>query len=114
MCKFIIEYQFKSLYDSLDKIMCIKSITYLIKYWHIGSSKKANATVAMTAVQMANNICIESKKKNMTSNDTEAPNGKHIACNESKVWIPDELALPDSSLSLVSSKFLSSSKAKLL
>ena len=63
---------------------------------------------------MANNICIESKKKNMTSNDTDAPNGKHIACNESKVWIPDELALDSSFLSLVSSRFLSSSNAKLL
>ena len=51
----------------------------------MGSSRKARATVAMTAVQMANNICIESKKKNMTSSETEAPSGKHIACSESRV-----------------------------
>ena len=44
----------------------------------------------MTAVQMAKSICIESKKKNMTSNDTEAPSGKHMACKESRVWIPLE------------------------
>ena len=42
----------------------------------------------MTAVQMANSICIESKKKNMTSREMEAPRGRHMACRESKVWIP--------------------------
>ena len=42
----------------------------------------------MTAVQMANSICIESKKKNMTSREMEAPRGRHMACSESKVWIP--------------------------
>ena len=65
----------------------------------MGSSKNARATVAMTAVQMANNICIESKKKNMTSRETEAPRGKHIACSESRVWIPlDPFDSPFSSL----------------
>jgi hypothetical protein len=39
----------------------------------------------MTAVQIAKSICIESKKKNMTSSDTEAPSGKHMACRESRV-----------------------------
>ena len=61
---------------------------YLVRYWHIGKRRNANATVAMTAVQIANSICIESKKKNMTSKDIEAPNGRHIACMESRVCIP--------------------------
>ena len=59
-----------------------------MRYWHMGNRRNANATVAITAVQIANNICIESKKKNMTSKDIEAPNGRHIACIESSVWIP--------------------------
>lgn len=77
-------------------------------YWHMGNSKNAKATVAMTtkkiktksvnnsfffilfklyslAVQTANSICIESKKKNMTSKDMEAPSGKHRACIVSNV-----------------------------
>ena len=54
----------------------------------MGKRRNAKATVAITAVQIANNICIESKKKNMTSNDIEAPNGRHIACIESSVCIP--------------------------
>ena len=54
----------------------------------MGNRRNASATVAMTAVQMANSICIESKKKNMTSNDIEAPSGRHIACIESNVWMP--------------------------
>ena len=61
------------------------SVFYLIRYWHMGNRRNASATVAMTAVQMAKSICIESKKKNMTSNDIEAPNGRHIACIESNV-----------------------------
>ena len=59
-----------------------------MRYWHIGSKRNAKATVAITAVHIANNICIESKKKNMTSSDIEAPNGRHIACIESRVCIP--------------------------
>ena len=43
----------------------------------------------MTAVHIANSICIESKKKNMTNNEIEAPRGKHIACKESKVCMPE-------------------------
>jgi hypothetical protein len=39
----------------------------------------------MIAVQMANSICIESKKKNMTKRETEAPRGKHMAWMESRV-----------------------------
>ena len=54
----------------------------------MGNRRNASATVAMTAVQMAKSICIESKKKNMTSSDIEAPNGRHIACIESRVCIP--------------------------
>ena len=56
----------------------------------MGKRRKARATVAITAVQIANSICMESKKKNITSKETEAPNGKHMACKESSVWIPDE------------------------
>ena len=41
--------------------------------------------MAIMAVQMANNICIESKKKNMTKRETEAPRGKHMAWMESRV-----------------------------
>ena len=84
----------------------------------MGSNKNAKATVAMTAVQMAKSICMESKKKNMTSKEIEAPSGKHMACNESKVWIPLLLALSSlESLSLASRSVddvLSSSKARLL
>lgn len=50
-----------------------------MRYWHMGRSRKARATVAMTAVHEAKSICIESKKKNMTSKEMEAPNGRHIA-----------------------------------
>merc|ERR1711899_78106 len=60
----------------------------LMRYWHIGSKRKAKATVAITAVHIANNICMESKKKNITNNEIDAPKGKHIACNESKVCMP--------------------------
>ena len=51
----------------------------------MGKSRNARATVAMTAVQEAKSICMESKKKNMTNREMEAPNGKHIACSESRV-----------------------------
>jgi hypothetical protein len=37
------------------------------------------------AVQMANSICIESKKKNMTNKEMLAPRGKHRACIVSRV-----------------------------
>ena len=60
-----------------------------MRYWHMGRSRKARATVAMTAVQLAKSICMESKKKNITRSEMDAPNGRHMACNESKVWIPD-------------------------
>ena len=82
----------------------------------MGKSRNAKATVAITAVQIANNICIESKKKNMTSKDIEAPNGRHIACIESSVWIPlfdlpsfppdDELSESPSSLDSSPSKII--------
>lgn len=51
----------------------------------MGRSKNASATVAMIAVQTANNICIESKKKNITNNDTDAPSGRQRACIVSNV-----------------------------
>lgn len=54
-------------------------------YWHMGRSKNANATVAIIAVHTANSICIESKKKNITNNDTDAPNGRQSACIVSNV-----------------------------
>ena len=63
-------------------------LSYLIKYWHIGNRRNAKATVAITAVQIAKSICMESKKKNITNNEMDAPKGKHIACKESKVWMP--------------------------
>lgn len=39
----------------------------------------------LLAVQTANNICIESKKKNITSNDIDAPSGRQSACIVSNV-----------------------------
>ena len=63
----------------------------------MGSRRKASATVAMTAVQEAKSICMESKKKNMTRREMEAPSGRHMACRESRVWMPLEEA--DESLS---------------
>lgn len=89
----------------------------LVRYWHIGSSKNANAMVARTAeqsramvrslftvlstrwrhlgcatrlgalpaVQMVKTTWTESKKKNMTSRETEAPIGRKRACVESMV-----------------------------
>ena len=36
-------------------------------------------------VQMAKSICMESKKKNITNNDIDAPNGRHRACMVSNV-----------------------------
>lgn len=43
----------------------------------------------LLAVQTANNICIESKKKNITRRETDAPSGKHSACVVSKVANPE-------------------------
>ncbi len=40
---------------------------------------------------MVNTTWTESKKKNMTSRDTEAPMGKNSACVESMVWIPVQM-----------------------
>lgn len=90
----------------------------LVRYWHIGNSRNANAMVARTgqrgrkqsseswergpslrsspsmggacgarspAVQMVKTTWTESKKKNMTSRDTEAPMGRNSACVESMV-----------------------------
>lgn len=57
----------------------------LMMYWHMGRSKNANATVAIIAVHTANSICIESKKKNITNSDTDAPSGRQRACIVSNV-----------------------------
>ena len=58
-------------------------------------------------VQMANSICMESKKKNMTSSEIEAPSGRHMAWRESSVWIPFLLPpLPPPPLLLTSSSSL--------
>lgn len=87
----------------------------LVRYWHIGNSRNANAMVARTAedkraavrpdhppdgatsrvcvkqkcvlpaVQMVKTTWTESKKKNMTSRETEAPIGRKRACVESIV-----------------------------
>lgn len=56
-----------------------------MRYWHIGRSRKARAMVAIIAVQMAKSICMESKKKNMTRREMEAPSGRHRACIVSSV-----------------------------
>lgn len=37
------------------------------------------------AVHTANSICMESKKKNMTNNEMDAPKGRHSACIVSNV-----------------------------
>lgn len=42
----------------------------------------------LPAVQMVKTTWTESKKKNMTSRDTDAPMGRNSACVESIVWIP--------------------------
>ena len=39
----------------------------------------------LLAVQTANSSCIESKKKNMTSSEMDAPTGRHSACIVSSV-----------------------------
>lgn len=41
--------------------------------------------INLLAVHIANSICMESKKKNITNSDIEAPKGKHNACIVSKV-----------------------------
>lgn len=46
--------------------------------------------VYLLAVQIANSICIESKKKNIIKSETDAPSGKHSACIVSKVCTPDK------------------------
>lgn len=50
----------------------------------------------LPAVQMVKTTCTESKKKNMTSKDTEAPMGRNRACVESMVWIPAKKKLQTS------------------
>lgn len=42
--------------------------------------------IHVLAVHIAKSICIESKKKNMTSKDIEAPKGRHKAWIVSRVW----------------------------
>ena len=74
-----------------------------MRYWHIGRRRKANATVAMTAVQEAKSICMESKKKNMTRREMDAPSGRHMAWRESRVWMP--LAPEEEEVSLSSLSF---------
>lgn len=56
-----------------------------MRYWHIGNRRKANATVARTAVQIAKTICRESKKRNMMRRDAEAPMGRKAAWQASMV-----------------------------
>lgn len=72
----------------------------------MGRSRKASAIVAMTrktnfkvsfnnffefyllAVHTVKSICIESKKKNITRSEIDAPSGKQRACVASKVANP--------------------------
>ena len=70
---------------------CTGFSSHLMRYWHMGSRRKARATVAMTAVQEAKSICMESKKKNMTNKEMEAPKGRHIACILSRVCTSAEM-----------------------
>lgn len=51
----------------------------------ISGRRSEDGVVFLLAVHTANNICIESKKKNITSNETEAPSGRHSACVVSSV-----------------------------
>lgn len=71
----------------------------------MGSRRKASATVAIIAVHTANNICIESKKKNMMRRDTDAPRGRHNACIVSRVCTL--LSLEEAGVAIPSSLFLS-------
>lgn len=50
--------------------------------------------IYLLAVHTAKSICIESKKKNITSKEIDAPSGKQSACVASSV------ANPESTLSL--------------
>ena len=56
------------------------------------TNTRSRTELVVRPVQMANSICMESKKKNMTSSEIEAPSGRHMAWRESSVWIP--LLLP--------------------
>lgn len=47
--------------------------------------QQIGTSAVLLAVQMANSICMESKKKNITRSETDAPNGRHNACIVSKV-----------------------------
>lgn len=53
-----------------------------------GWGQRVCVCVCVPAVHMVNTTWTESKKKNMTSRDTEAPMGRNSACVESMVWIP--------------------------
>lgn len=55
------------------------------------SNENNKMSVNLLAVQTAKSICIESKKKNMTRSETDAPNGKQIACVVSSVAKPESI-----------------------
>lgn len=79
-----------------------------IRYWHMGKRRNASAMVAITeikllsfkrfiskltnslAVHTVKSICIESKKKNITRREIDAPRGKH------KAWVASSVAKPAS------------------
>lgn len=48
-------------------------------------SKPQRIECYLLAVHTANSICMESKKKNITKREMEAPKGKHRACMVSRV-----------------------------
>ena len=54
----------------------------------MGIGNNNNSAENLLAVQTANNICIESKKKNITSNEIDAPSGRQSACVASSVANP--------------------------
>lgn len=64
----------------------LPSNSNLIHYVILLYKIKLKWNINSLAVLIANNICIESKKKNITNSDIEAPSGKHNACIVSKVW----------------------------
>ena len=64
------------------------SIIVLVYVNWYGEGKDCSFSKAcdLLAVQIANNICMESKKKNITSSEMDAPKGRHNACIVSRVW----------------------------
>jgi hypothetical protein len=68
--------------------LAVSESSFGTQTWHDnggGGTVLYEYTHHLLAVQIANNICIESKKKNITSREIDAPKGKHNACIVSRV-----------------------------